>query len=227
MSTARVQSIDALKHFRVALWKFAEAANVALGDAESEVQRTLSWLQGEQQQFWSGQIRKRHEHVNRCKDAVRQKKLFKDSSGKVQSAVDEEKALGIAMKRLEEAEQKLLNTKRHASKLQKEMHMYKGAVQTFATVIASDMPNAVASLDRMVHSLEAYVSLVASSGLEQPPPAPGTTVGINSDEDGAMTRPETEAKIAKATELAAGAENQTAMEHKTEDAGSSDEEKSV
>ena len=200
MSTARVQSIDALKHFRVALWKFAEAANVALGDAEGEVQRTLSWLQGEQQQFWTGQIRKRHEHVNRCKDAVRQKKLFKDSTGRTQSAVDEEKALGIAMKRLEEAEQKLLNTKRHSSKLQKEMHMYKGAVQTFATIVASDMPNAVASLDRMIHSLEAYVSLVASSGLEAPPPPPGTAVAADAGEAGAMTRSEIEPEISKATE---------------------------
>ena len=206
MSTARVQSIDALKHFRVALWKFAEAANVALGDAEGEVQRTLSWLQGEQQQFWTGQIRKRHEHVNRCKDAVRQKKLFKDSTGRTQSAVDEEKALGIAMKRLEEAEQKLLNTKRHSSKLQKEMHMYKGAVQTFATIVASDMPNAVASLDRMIHSLEAYVSLVASSGLEAPPPPPGTAVAADAGEAGAMTRSEIEPEISEATEEVAETE---------------------
>lgn len=213
MSTARVQSIDGLKHFRVALWKFAEAANVALGDAEGEVQRTLSWLQGEQQQFWAGQIRKRHEHVNRCKDAVRQKKLFKDSTGRTQSAVDEEKALGIAMKRLDEAEQKLLNTKRHSSKLQKEMHMYKGAVQTFATIVASDMPNAVASLDRMIHSLEAYVSLVASSGLEAPPPPSGTAGAPGSNEGGAMTRSEIEEEILNATEKAAEIEKTKAAEH--------------
>ena len=76
--------------------------------------------------------------------------------------------------------------------------MYKGAVQTFATIVASDMPNAVASLDRMIHSLEAYVSLVASSGLEVPPPPPGTA--------GAMTRSEIEAEIAKATEEVAETE---------------------
>lgn len=198
MSSARVQSVDALMHFRVALWKFAEAANVALGDAESEVQRTLSWLQGEQQQFWTGQIRKRHEFVNRCKDAVRQKKLFKDSTGRTQSAVDEEKALGIALKRLEEAEQKLLNTKRHSSKLQKEMHMYKGAVQSFATVIASDMPNAVASLDRMVRALEAYVSLVASSGSAEVAAPAGAAAGAGSGEVSAMTRAEIDAEVAKA-----------------------------
>ena len=195
MSSARVQSVDALKHFRVALWKFAEAANVAIGDAEGEVQRTLSWLQGEQQQFWQGQIRKRHEIVNRCKDAVRQKQLFKDSTGRVQSAVDEMKALGIAQKRLGEAEQKLLNTKRHSAKMQKEMHMYKGAMQGLATAVASDLPNAVASLDRMVQSLEAYVSLTASAGLAEIAPPSGSTGSISSGEGTSMTRAEINAEI--------------------------------
>ena len=36
---ARVESIEALKMFRRAIIKFAEAAMVAMGDAESEMQR--------------------------------------------------------------------------------------------------------------------------------------------------------------------------------------------
>src|SRR5438128_10121401 len=107
MSGARVTSIDALKHFRVALFKFIEAANVALGDADADVSRTLMWLQLEQPAYWEGQIRKRHEIVNRCKDEVRQKKLFKDSTGRTQSAVDEEKRLQIAQRRPAEAEKRL------------------------------------------------------------------------------------------------------------------------
>ena len=202
MSGARVQNIDTLKHFRIALWKFAESANVALGDAEGEVQRTVSWLQGEQQQFWTSQIRKRHEFVNRCKDAVRQKQLFKDSTGRVQSAVDELKALGIAKKKLEEAEQKLINTKRHSGKLQKELHMYKGAVQGFATAVASDLPTAVANLDRMIHSLEAYVSLTASSGVPEDTATPASAAAGSGDGN-AMTRSDVEALVEKPEEPAA------------------------
>jgi hypothetical protein len=196
MSGARVQSVDALKYFRIALWKFKEAANVALGDAEGEVQRTVSWLQGEQQMFWQGQIRKRHEHVNRCKEAVRQKQIFKDSTGRTQSAVDELKALGIATKRLEEAEQKLINTKRHSAKLQKELHMYKGAVQGFATVVAADLPNAVASLDRMVAQLEAYLSLTAPTADGDPGGTSGSSGVLTDAAAAAMTRSEFEAVAA-------------------------------
>ena len=61
-----------------------------------------TWLEREQQQHWTTQIRKRTEIVGRCKEAVRMKKLFKDSSGRTQSALDEEKALAIALKRLAE-----------------------------------------------------------------------------------------------------------------------------
>ena len=53
MSTsAHVDSIDALKTFRVALIKFAEEANAALATAEAEMQRTVGWLERDQLSFW-------------------------------------------------------------------------------------------------------------------------------------------------------------------------------
>jgi hypothetical protein len=173
MSGARVDSIDALRHFRVAIIKFAEAANVALSDSEGEVSRTLMWLQMEQPAYWEGQIRKRHEMVQRCKEAVRQKKLFKDSTGRTQSAVDEEKRLAIAQRKLADAEQRLANTKRHSARLQKEYHMFKGAVMRLTTNVGNDLPNAVATLDRMAQSLDAYVSLTTTA------PAAGTEVATS------------------------------------------------
>ena len=140
------------------------------------------------------QIRKRHEFVNRCKDAVRQKKLFKDSTGRTQSAVDEEKMLQKAQRALVEGEEKLAHTKRHSIKMQREMHMYKGAVQAFGTCVASDIPNAIATLDRMIHKLEEYVALT-SGGSSGAPSEAGSSVGIGSGEANAMTRAEMELAI--------------------------------
>ena len=73
---ARVESIEVLRRFRAALWKFAEAANLALGDAEGEVQRMVVWLETEQQTFWNHQVRSRTEAVTAAKEKVRSKKLF-------------------------------------------------------------------------------------------------------------------------------------------------------
>ena len=159
MPQARVDSFDALTLFKAALWKFQEAATIALGDAESELHRIQMWLETEQQSFWQMQIRKRQEIVSRCKEAVRMKKVFKDSTGRQQSAVDEEKALQVAQRRLEEAEQNLANTRKWSRVLQKEIELYKGGVARFASDVQSEVPAAAAHLEKLSAKLDAYVAV--------------------------------------------------------------------
>ena len=162
--TARIDSVDALRMFRTVLVKFAEQAQVSLGDAEGEMARVLVWLETEQTTYWSGQIRKRHDWVEKCKEAVRQKKLFKSPTGSTQSAVEEEKALRMAIKKEEEAVEKLKAVRRYIPRLQKEISMYKGGVQRLATTVSSDIPLAVSRLDKMTQALEAYAALGVSGG---------------------------------------------------------------
>src|SRR5581483_4613436 len=157
--SARVGSIDALKTFKAALIKFAEAVNVSLGDADSEIGRTTMWVEHEQASYWQGQLRQRQEAVTRAKDAVRQKKLYKNFDGTTPSAVDEEKALQLALRRLQEAEQKTLAVKQWARRLDKEATLYKGQAARLAGAIAGDVPRAVAKLTNMMMALERYVAL--------------------------------------------------------------------
>src|SRR5690349_21961147 len=112
-NVAHVDSVDALKSFRVALIKFAEEANAALASAEAEMQRTIGWLERDQLSFWQMQIRKRQEILSRAQEALRMKKLFPDASGRVPTPIEEEKAVRRAKAALEEAEQKLANTKKY------------------------------------------------------------------------------------------------------------------
>ncbi len=130
MSEARVESIESLKYLKVAIIKFADEANVAVSNADSEVNRTMIWLQNEQTKYWEGQHRKRLELVERCREAVRMKKFFKDSTGRQQSAVEEEKALQIARRKLEEAEEKSIAVRKAIKKLEREIPLYKGARPT-------------------------------------------------------------------------------------------------
>ena len=183
MSTsANIDSFDAIKSFRAALIKLASAAGSSLTEVEAEMMRTLNWLDREQTTFWQNQIRKRQECVSRCKEAVRQKKVFKDATGRTPSAVDEEKALQKALKHLDDAEQKLAMCRKWKNRLQKEIDLYKGSVQGFATAIQADVPTAVATLDKSLKQLEAYVSLQAPELAPTPAPA--------ESHDTSMTRPE-------------------------------------
>ena len=169
--SARISSIESLPEFRAAIWKFAETAQVSLGDAESDLSRTLHWLEGEQTSYWSGQIRKRKEIVTQCADKFREKRLFKDASGRVPSAVDEEKALRIAQRRLEEAEEKLIAVRKYIRLLQKAVHDYKGSVQGLTSAVAHDLPVAVAKLDRLSGLLRQYVELAPAGPADEGPAA--------------------------------------------------------
>lgn len=184
---AKVRDIEAIRQFRAALVKFVESAGVALTDAEGEITRKLTWLEMEQSHFWVSQVRKWSEEVNRAKDAVRQKRIFKDSLGRPQSTVDEEKHLKKCQKILEQAEQKLENTRRHAKQLHREHLLYRGGVQRLATALSSDLPEAIALLDRITDQLQQYVSsspvlVVSQAGQPFSPTSPIQT------ESGSMKR---------------------------------------
>src|SRR5262249_22602425 len=150
MAEARVESIDALKSLKAALLKFAEGANIALADAESEVIQTMNWLENEQVSYWQSQLRQRTELVASCLEAVRMKKLYKDSAGRTPSAIEEEKALRKAKIMLEEAQEKIGAVRRAIVRMDKEVPLYKGLVQRFGTTVVTDIPAAAAQLDNFV-----------------------------------------------------------------------------
>lgn len=170
---ARVLDIDVIRSFRANLVKFIESSSAAVVDGEAEILKKMSWLEGEQVAHWQNELRRLHELVNRCKDAVRQKKIFKDSTGKPGSAIDEEKALKKAQALYVHAEEKLANTKKHARQLQREHMMYRGGVQRFQTMLASDLPKGVQMLENVLVKLDAYLSggataAVSTAGGERP-----------------------------------------------------------
>ena len=70
----RVDSIEKLKEFRVALCTFAETASVALDEAYSEIQRTIIWLKQDQYAYWKTQLRLRSERFAKAKLELKQKK---------------------------------------------------------------------------------------------------------------------------------------------------------
>jgi hypothetical protein len=186
---ARVDSLDSLQAFKVALVKFAETAAVALADAESEIMRTMNWLENEQTAHWQSQIRKRQQLVERCKEALRQKKLFPDAFGRPQSTFDEEKALRKAVLLLEEAEQKLKNTRKYVTVMRREQQNYKGGVQRFHTCVEAEVPAAIAQLTNMLLTLKQYVSTAPAMATSQADGADATAASMARSQppDEAMT----------------------------------------
>lgn len=170
---AKVQDLDAIRMFRAHLIKFIEAGNAALADAEGDLVRRQAWCEGDQTSFWNFQIKKLHELISQLKEAIRSKQLFKDSTGRAQSAFDEQKKLRAAQQKLEIAEQKLANCRRWAKQLQREHLNYRGGVQRLQTMFSSDLINSVHTLDGVVARIDAYLNAGAPAMAEsQASPTP-------------------------------------------------------
>ncbi len=197
---AKVQDIDAIKRFRAYLAKVGEAAGLALGDAESDINRTMTWLETEQSTYWSGQIRKRQEVLKRVQQVLRDKQLYKDASGSQPSVVEEQKAVLKAKNNLLEAEQKLANTKAWIRRMPKEISLYRGGVQPLGNTVAAGMPAALAHLTNALDRLERYVAAPtetestapAAAGAETAS-APGGSAMARSPTEGPTSEPEGEA----------------------------------
>lgn len=152
----RVEDSEVFAMLRAAMLKFAQAADNALSNADTQISRTQMWLENEQTTHWQNQFRRRGEAVTKAREAVRQKKLYKDASGRTPSAAEEEKALSNCLKALEEAQQKLDAIRRWRPRLEKESDLCRGGVSRLRRTLSDDIPRAVALLDRLALSVEAY-----------------------------------------------------------------------
>jgi hypothetical protein len=171
---------EGLISFKVALAKFIEVCVSAIGDAEGDVNRLIMWLENEQHTHWITKIRHCQEAVARAEEALRQKKLFKDSTGRTASAVEEMKMVSLARAKLEEAQQKLANTKRWAKQVQKEGILYKGAMGRFQTTVSSDIPAAMAYLGALIKLIDDYTAVKASGESAPIPPELAAYFGAGS-----------------------------------------------
>jgi hypothetical protein len=157
----KVEDLEVFSQFRAALLKFAQSAEQAISGADSQISRTHAWLESEQANYWQGQMRKRMEAATRAREALRKKKLYKDSSGRTPGAVEEEKELTRCLAAVQEAEGKIDAVRKWLPRLEKAADLYRGGVSRLNTTIAVEVPRAVALLDRLAGALEEYVQVAS------------------------------------------------------------------
>ena len=158
---ASVSSINALKDFKRALDTFASIIRTALGEAQSDLQRTTWWVQQDRLTHWQVQKRKRMTQLAQAKS-----ELFRSQVASPDQRVPatlEHKAVDEAQRRMDEAETKLANIKRWSRVLEREVILYKGHCQQLARAVDGEVPAALIRLDKMVAALEKYVQIQAPS----------------------------------------------------------------
>ncbi len=157
---ARIDSFTALSEFRASLATFASIAANALDEAGTDIQRTIQWLREDRYRHWKSQVEARTSQYTRAKLALKQREVLDRAiAGTRSGCVEERRAVQIAERRLRDAENKFRLVRVYGRQIEKESLEYKGAIHGLISAIEVDIPNACASLDHMVNSLEQYVAL--------------------------------------------------------------------
>ena len=187
---ARVKSIDAVATFSAALKNFEEEASGALTSLDMEIRRALEWIHHERPAHWKLQVRHRQDKVAEATGELERCLTYRSTADRP-SCHEEKIALEKARRRLHAAEEKVPIVRHWAQVVEHEVHTLRGSVNQLDHWLQVDHPQSVATLERMMSALSAYVGLessVQSDAGEGPmsrtsEPAEATSGGAERDED--------------------------------------------
>ena len=159
---AKVLSIQALKDFRVGMVNFVEEARSALGGVDMELKRMRDWLERDQLGYWQMQVKRRHEAMMAARTELHRRKVSQQGSDAV-SDTEQKEVLREAQRRLRVAEEKVEVVKKLIPIFHHTMSEYTARANPLADHLSGGVDRSLGSLEKMIESLEAYLSLQAPS----------------------------------------------------------------
>ncbi len=171
---ANVTSVDAVKSFRASLVVYTSKARPTLEEVSSEVIRMRVWLETEQRVFWEAEVRRR---LRKLEDA--QQAYFSARMSLLREASSAEKmAVTRAKNALDEAEGKLKIVKKWSREFDNRTEPLARQLEKMHTLLSHDMPRALAFLNKVLETLDAYANITPSAAVPSgDSPAPGATDG--------------------------------------------------
>jgi hypothetical protein len=161
---AYVNSIDAVRDFRAALVTFVYEAKEALGSHDLELRRALDWLLDEQPKYWEKERRRLDDAVTQAKIELERRLNSRLPGGETPSCMEERKLLERARARHRRADETADAMRRYAMAAEREADEYSGRARQLSDMLDTDLPRAIATLDRVLDSLDSYVALGGGSG---------------------------------------------------------------
>lgn len=166
--TARVKSIEVLQTIAVALKRFRGEASSAMDDLDVEFQRAMEWIHHDRKEYWTRERRKAEDRVAEARIQLKQAQSARSVADYRPTCVDEQRALERAKQRLQIAEQKVKAVQRWTNAIEQAINNCRRARTQFVVWLDTDMPKAVALLNRMSDTLEHYTTLEAPTNPDAP-----------------------------------------------------------
>ncbi len=167
---AQITSVEAIEAFRAKLIVFLGQARPVMDEVGNEMSRARFWLQEEQRRFWEQQLRLRARRLEEARQ-----ELFTATLSKFhESTALRLMAVQRAQRAVAEAEAKIQMLKKWDRELENRAAPLMKQTEQLQGFLATDMARAVAHLDQVLKSLDAYCN-VALSRPETPAVVPSPT----------------------------------------------------
>ena len=157
---ASVQSIESIRHFRAALQEYAEAVLDVLARLQLESQRTVDWIRSDRMTYWPAQVRAASDELAEALTQLEMKQMTLDGRDRP-AATEQKQAVSRGRTRLRYVEDKVRRTRQLAQLVQHESEEYRAVLGMLAQLGETDIPQAAATLERIVTALEKYTALQA------------------------------------------------------------------
>ncbi len=159
---ANVKSIETIRHFRADLQDYRDSVRQSLDILTTEISRAIDYFESDRATYWPAQERKASDllaeartNLGRCQMTTRE--------GQQRSCVEEKKAFQKAKDRLRHTREKVKATKKWLRIVQREADQFKSRLAQLSYLADTDLPRAIALLERLATRLDRYISRSQSS----------------------------------------------------------------
>jgi len=157
MSTqADVKSLDTLAFVKAALAAYAHESSQAIDEVELEGRKAVDYITVDQAAYWKAEVRRCNDLVNQAIKDLEHCRAFKKVGDNQPSCAEEKKNLEKARAKLTNAEQKAEAVRRWTPVVLQQYRETCVRLVHFREVVDVDCPRAIARVEQMLKSLEAY-----------------------------------------------------------------------
>ena len=165
---ARLTSVDELRRFKANWANFVDEARSALMMIRSDISRTQSWLENDRLPYWENMVKRKTKELAQAKNNLHRKEM---TSNRI---IDEKRAVERAKRHLNEAVHKRRIVKQWVTKFPSELDRLTGGLKQVSSTIDREGPNAAASLEKIIQSVQSYLALQSPTAEITPAANPET-----------------------------------------------------
>lgn len=157
---AKITSVEAIEAFRATLIVYLSKARPVLEEVSAEVARVRSWVQHDQRLHWENQLRLRKRKLDETQQELFNARLSQFKPSTALQHLNMQRAQGA----VKEVEEKLVVLRLWDRQMENRTDPLVKQVEQLQGFLTTDMVRAVAFLEQVIKTLDAYVGTLPPSG---------------------------------------------------------------